>query len=344
MGCFEIVKGAGLTAKDPLSVRSSLQPHSDGDLPMLSRMQSDPNRLLGAENAPGQIFEPNTDAPDIVGYQELDVSLDSEAKTLWCYMRPIRAPSITPSILHDFLDLHTGMTLGSILKAHGCNTPLEYYVQGSRIPGIYSLGGDLAFMIECVRTEDRESLLVYAHNCVQVVFNISTGFDRDIISIGLIEGDALGGGFEAALCCNFIIAERSARFGLPEILFNCFPGMGAYSFLSRKVGPLLTEKMMQSGKIYTAAEMHEVGIVNQLAEDGRGKDAVIKFIKAKRPTHAVRNSLCKIRQRVNPIKLDEMRNITEMWVDTTLRLSPSDLKIMQRLLAAQQRRLQSLTG
>jgi DSF synthase len=332
-----------MTAEDPKSARWNLPHHSNCGVPMLSRTQNDPNRLLGAEIAPSRIFELIPAAPGIAAYQELDISFEPEAKTLWCYMRPMRAPSITPSILHDFLDLQAGITLGSILKAYGCNTPLEYYVQGSRIPGIYNLGGDLAFMTECVRTGDRESLLRYAHDCVQVVFNIFTGFSRDVVSIGLIEGDALGGGFEAALCCNFIIAERSARFGLPEILFNCFPGMGAYSFLSRRVGPALTEEIMLTGKIYTAAEMHDMGIVNQLAENGCGKDAVKQFIRAKRPTHAVRNTLCKVRQRSETIQLDELRDITEMWVDITLKLSPSDLKVMQRLLTAQQRRLQNLT-
>jgi DSF synthase len=100
---------------------------------------------------------------------------------------------------------------------------------------------------------------------------------------------------------------------------------------------------MLTGKIYTAAEMHDMGIVNQLAENGCGKDAVKQFIRAKRPTHAVRNTLCKVRQRSETIQLDELRDITEMWVDITLKLSPSDLKVMQRLLTAQQRRLQNLT-
>jgi DSF synthase len=320
-----------MTAENPLAARSS------NSLPPDSNAQR-------AQIAPSQKFEPGAAVPDIAGYQELDVSLDPEARTLWCYMRPIRAPSITPSILHDFLDLHAGIASGSILKAHGCNTPLEYYVQGSRVPGIYSLGGDLAFMIECVRTGDRESLRRYAHNCVQVVINIFTGFNRDIVSIAVVEGDALGGGFEAALCCNFIIAERSARFGLPEILFNCFPGMGAYSFLSRRVGPALTEEIMLNGKIYTAAEMHEMGIVNQLAENGCGKEAVNNFIRAKVPTHTIRNAMCKIRQCVYAIQLDELRRVTDLWVETTLRLSPSDLKIMQRFVTAQQRRLEKAIG
>lgn len=279
-----------------------------------------------------------------VAYQELEISLDPEAKALWCFMRPMRVPSITPTILHDFLDLHAGITSGALLKAHGSNTPLEYYIQGSRIPGIYNLGGDLAFMIECVRVGDHEALRRYAHDCVQVIHNIFNGFNRNVVSVALIEGDALGGGFEAALCCNFIIAERRARFGFPEILFNCFPGMGAYSFLARRVGPKLAGEMMQNGKIYTAAEMYEIGVVNQLADDGCGKEAVLNYIKADLPTYAVRNAMCRARECVNPLPLDELRNITDFWVETTLQLSPSDIGKMQRFVSAQQRRLDKVAG
>jgi DSF synthase len=252
-------------------------------------------------------------------------------------MRPRRTPSVTPSILYDLLDLHLEIVEGSFV-AGAPGIPLRYYIQASRIPGIFNLGGDLEFMVECVRTGDRESLLTYAYNCVQVVFNLGTGFNREIVSIALVEGDALGGGFEGALGCNYIIAERRARFGFPEILFNCFPGMGAYSLLARRAGPALAEKMMQNGKIYTAAELYEMGIVHQLADDSRGKEVLLNSIKAGSPSYVQRKAICRIRQYVNPIELNELRKITDLWVDMALQLSPSDLKKMQRFAAAQQRR------
>jgi DSF synthase len=325
-----------MTTNSPISLRPNENPL--------------PNLAADAPAAPGsggaseredlvRIVPSQETDPGVSAYQELDTFLDPETKALWCFMRPLRAPSITPTILYDFLDLHAKIMSGTLLKAHGINTPLEYYIQGSRIPGIYNLGGDLAFMIECIRLGDHEALRRYAHNCVQVVYNIFTGFSRNLVSIAVIEGDSLGGGFEAALCCNYIIAERRARFGFPEILFNCFPGMGAYSFLARRVGPRLAEEMMQNGKIYSAEEMHEMGIVNQLADDGCGKQAVADFVKADLPTYAMRDAMCRIRQCIDPVKLDELRDITDMWVETTLRLSPSDISKMQRFVSAQRRRL-----
>lgn len=67
-------------------------------------------------------------------------------------------------------------------------------------------------------------------------------FDTDLTTVSLIQGDALGGGFEASLSSNLIIAERGVKMGLPEVIFNLFPGMGAYSILSRKVGAATAEK------------------------------------------------------------------------------------------------------
>ena len=66
-----------------------------------------------------------------------------------------------------------------------------------------------------------------------------------------------GGGFEHALTNDVIIAERGSRMGLPEVLFNMFPGMGAYSFLDRKIGQKLAEEVISSGKVYSAEEMRE---------------------------------------------------------------------------------------
>ena len=62
------------------------------------------------------------------------------------------------------------------------------------------------------------------------------GLGLPLITIALVQGEALGGGFESILSFDVVIAERDARFGLPEAMFGLFPGMGAHSFLSRRLG------------------------------------------------------------------------------------------------------------
>src|SRR3546814_12298500 len=91
-----------------------------------------------------------------------------------------------------------------------------------------------------------------------------------MLTIGLVQGAAPGGGFEALLSFDYIVAERSATFGMPEIMFGLFPGMGAHALLSRKIGSAMADRLIVSNETYSAEAMYELGIVHQLAEPGDG--------------------------------------------------------------------------
>ncbi len=271
-------------------------------------------------------------------WSELDVRLDPNTGTLWCWMQPSGPPSFTPSLLRELIQLHRGMQSLMAAQAPGEDPIIRHYVQGSRIPGIFNLGGDLGFLTQAIRAGDRETVRRYAHDCVDPVYNAGVDFDCGVVSIALIQGDALGGGFEAALCCNVLIAERSATFGLPEVLFNSFPGMGAYSFLTRRLDVARAERMILSGRIYSAAEMLDLGLIDQVVEDGEGEAAVAAFV-ADRRNYSLRSTLARVRRRVHPITITELRDVTDIWVDSAMRLAPADLRRMEHLQQAQVRRL-----
>ncbi|BBE72488.1 crotonase/enoyl-CoA hydratase family protein [Oharaeibacter diazotrophicus] len=276
-------------------------------------------------------------------YQELDVRLDPNTRALWCHMRPAGPPSFTPGMVRELIQLHRAIQGLMASQPPGEEPLIRYYVQGSRIPGIYNMGGDLAFLTRAIRAGDRTAVRRYAFDCVDAVYHIAIGFDSGIVSVGLLQGDALGGGFEGALCCNVLIAERSVKLGLPEILFNSFPGMGAYSFLARRLDAARAERMILSGRIYTAEEMHAMGIVDEVVDDGAGEAAVSAYLRD-RQSHVVRSTLYKVRQRVAPISLAELRDVTDLWVDAIMRLAPADLRRMEHLQQAQGRRLQKTTA
>ena len=106
-----------------------------------------------------------------------------------------------------------------------------------------------------------------------------------MITIGLAQGDALGGGFESLLSFNVIIAERGAKFGFPETMFGLFPGMGAYSLVSRRVGAAFAEEMMLTGRIYSAEEMKEIGLVHMVVEPGQGIEAARDYMQRNKRRH-----------------------------------------------------------
>jgi len=270
-------------------------------------------------------------------WDELDVRIEARDKVLWCWMNPREAPSYTPALLRDLDDVRNGIR--ELFRRAGGARPLDYLVIASRLPQIYNLGGDLGYFLQHIRAADREGLRRYAYDCIGLVHGSSQSFDVPIVLISLVQGDALGGGFEAALASDVIVAERSAKFGLPEILFNLFPGMGAYSLLSRRLDATRARQMILSGRLYSAEELHAMGLVDVLAEDGQGEDAVRDWIRRNGRRRAVQCTLRAVRDRVDPMTYEELRDITDLWVDAAMGLDDSDLRRIERLRQAQAKRL-----
>lgn len=285
-----------------------------------------------AQTATGFLMPPP--AEPVPAFDNLVVEIDRASRTYWCGMRPQERPSFTPGLLTDLADMQRGL----MRMSDRGEAPIRYYVLSSEIPGIFNLGGDLTVLAEHIRSRDRVSLARYARRCIDVLYTNATSFDLPVVTIALVQGDALGGGFEAALSCDLIVAEKGARFGLPEVLFNLFPGMGAYSFLARRLGAAQAEKMILSGSIYTAEDLHALGLVQVLAEPQQGRQAVREFIAKGGKRHNAQSAILRAGRRVMPLSFKELQDVSELWVEAALGLGESDIRKMERLTAAQNRR------
>jgi DSF synthase len=272
------------------------------------------------------------------GYGELDLTLNPRDEAIWCYMQPAGPPSFTPTLLRELISMRATLQRMFANLPPGEAAPIKYFVSGSRIPGIYNLGGDLGFFIACIRERNLEALRNYARDWADVVYHMTVGFHLPLITIGLVQGDALGGGFEAALSFNVLVAEKSAKFGLP-VLFNLFTGMGAFSFLSRKLDAARAQKMILSGRIYSATELYDMGLIDVLAEDGCGEKAVRDYIAHHRRHHTVHCCIRDVGMRVKPFSLEELLDIADIWAEHAMRLEESNLRYMERLASAQPRRI-----
>jgi DSF synthase len=263
--------------------------------------------------------------------EQLEVSWDEQANALWTFMRPRGRPSYNLELLEDIHALQRGI----VAAFEDRPNELHYLVAGSRTPGVFSLGGDLHHFMAKIHARDRQALVDYGESCVRVLHRFLNALDLPIITIGLAQGDALGGGFESLLSFNVVIAERGAKFGFPETMFGLFPGMGAYSIVSRRVGAAFAEEMMLSGRIYSADEMKEIGLVHMVVEPGQGVDAARDYMRRNQRRHVGARAVYKVSHGVNPITLAELDRIVQIWSDACLQLRERDLKVMQRLLAAQ---------
>lgn len=258
--------------------------------------------------------------------------------TRWMYLKADAPITITPEVLSSFRDKRASLE-AEIRQdlAAGRQPRVRYLVFTSERPGIFSMGGDLSYFKEKIETRDRAGLKRYAKECIDYVYATVTGSGLPLTTIALVRGTALGGGFEGALAHNVVIAEKQSKMGLPEIMFNLFPGMGAYQLLCRRLPPVKAEQLILSGKTFSAEELYEMGVVDVLVEEGKGEEAVWEYIREADAKKNGRDALRRAIQQVDVVSYEDLVKIVDVWVDAAFNLSDSDLKMMDYLVRAQSR-------
>src|SRR5438094_7220379 len=273
---------------------------------------------------------------------QFDTEYDPTSATVWGFMNPKGNPCFSLALLKAIREHDAALEAnGGVITVEGESYPMRYYVGASRAPGAYNLGGDLGLFMLLIKAHDRTALGRYAEKCIDNLYARITHYGSPTLTtISLVQGDALGGGFECALSSDVIVAEESAQMGLPEIMFNLFPGMGAYQLLARRIGLKAAEDLILSGRVLPAKKLHEMGIVDVLAKDGQGESAVQQWIAANRRKQNGTRAVFGLRQICNPVTRAELDATAESWVDAALRLTERDLRMMGWLVRAQQERAQ----
>lgn len=241
----------------------------------------------------------------------------------WSRLKPNAPPRITLDLLDELL-----LTQKTILDNYARNKPIKYHVMSSDIPRIFSLGGDLKLFSECALNKDLETLKAYAINSIKVVYQSSTNYNLPITTISLIKGAALGGGFEAALACNTIIAEKQSTFAFPETRFGLFPGMGAYTFLRQRVAPRIAEEIIYSSKTYSAEALYNMGVIDVLCNEGQGYKTTEQYIQKMSVRHQGIHALRKAVQQYSSVDKKELLSIVEHWVKCVMQLSDKQLRLI----------------
>ena len=258
-----------------------------------------------------------------------------QADALWITLGRDAATGLqnfTPDLVAEFRglveDLHDGRK----------RQPLpNYAVVQSADPDYFSMGGDLRFFRECIQRRDAATLRDYSMRCLDLLLSWNGKFKDTTTSIALVQGRALGGGFEMALGMDYLIAEEHSSFGFPEIMFGLFPCTGAMGLLASRVGPRNAERMMTNKKVYTAAEVYDMGLVDELCPTGQGELAVERFIANHSSRMKARLKVQQSRSRHETLDHAEGVRIVEDWVETAMCLSPEEMRSMDMLIMMQAR-------
>ena len=196
---------------------------------------------------------------------------------------------------------------------------VKHFVMTSDVPGVFNFGGDLSLFVLLIRARDVDSLRLYGRRCVDLVWWMENASRLGIHTTVMVQGDTLGG-------------------GLDSVLFNLFPGMGAWNFAIRRAGFAIANEMILSGRLYTAEQLFERHLVDLLVEDGEGEAAIDAVVQAVNPR--LRGTLAALegRRLAAPIGYESLTAIVDSWCEAALGLTDRDLRLMERLARAQVRK------
>jgi DSF synthase len=215
---------------------------------------------------------------------------------------------------------------------------VKHFVLSSDVAGVFNFGGDLSLFVLLIRSGDIDSLRLYGKRCVDLVWWMENASRLGIYTTVMVQGDVLGGGLESVLPFHHVIFERSAQAGFPEVLFNLFPGMGAWNFTMRKAGCTVANDLILSGKLYNADDLQARNLVDAVADDGQGDMAIDAVLAATTPRLRGVVAALEARRTAAPISYDTLTTIVDQWADTAMQLTTRDLRLMERLARAQARK------
>ena len=273
------------------------------------------------------------------GLANLEVTYDRTSRAIWVEFKYQESPCFTTSLLEDISRVQHSIKQAAIAEFSSQDkNRLLFQVLTSSDKNVFSLGGDLRYFINQIESGKREGLQEYAELCVRIQHATASHYGIPFTTIALVEGEALGGGFEAALSANVVIAEQSARFGFPEITFGMFPGMGALSLLIRKITPAMAKRLIMDHRIYTATELYDLGILDMVVPDGEGRVATMEYMQRHISLSPGHHGFQAAVDRALPLSYAELKDVVNLWVDTAMSLSDRNLKLMKYFARAQEKR------
>jgi enoyl-CoA hydratase/carnithine racemase len=139
----------------------------------------------------------------------------------------------------------------------------------SELPAGFCAGADLRGLYAGMAGREPSEYLPELRSFIERIHAVLQRFDRlGQTTIGALHGVCFGGGFELALICDVLIADRSTRFGFPELRLGIIPCFGGIPRLRREVPNAVVRDLVLTGRTLSAKRAHELGLVSQLVAEG----------------------------------------------------------------------------
>ncbi|TFF18216.1 hypothetical protein E3C22_21925 [Jiella endophytica] len=292
---------------------------------------------LAAALSASQVVDRITDRTGAL--PQLQMMYEEQHRLLWLVMHPEPKPVFTLPLIDSVLRVQHALRT---MLAEGEEMPVEVLAYRTSGPA-FSLGGDLDYYLDCIGRGDREGLVRYAAAACAVIEGNSSGLDGRVATVAAVHARALGGGIDPARACHVVVAEESATFCYPEINYNHFP-IAAAPILARRIGPIEAERVLLSGKSFTADEFHGLGAIEDVVGDGGSAMWVREFCKRTIASRRARIAISRAFNRMGPDLASELAEAAAAWVDHMMCLSEAETTKLQRIVQAQERMLGRMAG
>ena len=180
-------------------------------------------------------------------------------------------------------------------------------------PG-FCAGADLRELYQRSQTMEISEAVAGVRDFLERIHRVLNLIDASpLTTIAAVHGVTFGGGFEVALACDLIIADKMARFCFPELRLGLIPGFGGIPRLKRDVGNAVVRDMLLTGRSINAAKAQQIGLVSQVVGEG-------EVLRAARATATQlgkfdRGTAAAAKKFIKPIPYEELRREIDLFCE-----------------------------
>ena len=184
----------------------------------------------------------------------------------------------------------------------------------STLPSGFCAGADLRELYRRMQELPQAERMAGLRDFLQRIHKVMNALDASpLTTIAAVHGVTFGGGFELALACDLIIADKMARFCFPELRLGLIPGFGGIPRLKRDLGNALVRDLLLTGRSINATRAHAVGLVSQVTAEGQA-------LKVARATAAQikkfdRQTSAAAKQFIKPIPYEELKQEIKIFCE-----------------------------
>jgi enoyl-CoA hydratase/carnithine racemase len=178
----------------------------------------------------------------------------------------------------------------------------------------FCAGADLRELYQWIQQHGQAEVAKHAREYLVRIHAVMNALDAcPLTTIAAVHGVTFGGGFELALTCDLIIADKMARFCFPELRLGLIPGYGGIPRLKRDLGNAVVRDLLLTGRSFNASKAQQIGLVSQLVAEG-------EHLRAARATATQmakfdRNTAASAKRFIKPIPYEELRQEIDIFCE-----------------------------